>query len=254
MNILGQAAGSLTTQVTGSTAQNNALQAGTQSAALHAAATTAEAAGGTQLSIGALNMAMGAAQLAASRKHKANAGTLSDSVNNNSAGFANPIADAALGQDNSLGRSRKDDGFVTAVGSDGDKAKRAQNAMGMISAKGDAEVGKVRYTEAQVVQAEESAKTEAQRVDAKHMRSERDADLATHKKDRDNKLQNIQSQMQAMGETASGEQMRMAKEAEAGGAMSLIQGVAQAAGGAASLAAGLKLEDAANMAATGPSF
>jgi hypothetical protein len=135
-NAVGQAGGALMTQVQGAQAQTSALQAGTQSSAISAAATVQKGSAESQLALGTVSLMMGMMELERSARHKKYAKELRDGLKTESSVQAGELygakkdgADWQGDRDNRANWTRTDDAHHVVEGAlnsdDVDSARKA---------------------------------------------------------------------------------------------------------------------------------
>lgn len=253
---VGQAVGSVATQVQGQNSLMDASRAGTQSAALEAAAETQSGAANMQMVMGAASAAAGAYQIYLSMQHKDKGKEISGHLSN---GGQITEQNAGAGNRNSKGFNDTDHGYLrsqnqfvqervldnrefgemnqrislTEVTHSDEEIRNAKTALDMAKAEA-------------VTNPAAAARASQMEIEYGKMVSLHNREVAARNEDLTRKNRDMSGEVKRIGRTASGEQTKVAGEAMSGGVMSAIQGAQQLISGMFNSKAADQLKDAAN--------
>ncbi|MEK6706499.1 MAG: hypothetical protein AABZ06_12005 [Bdellovibrionota bacterium] len=226
-NMVGQAAGSITTQVQGMNAQVNTIERGTQSAALEGAAGVQKNAGKMQVGLGAMNATLGVLQIMQMQKHNKQAQQIGTDTNPNNLTidkFKN------IGVDISNGISQDNSGYLHVK--DNTKHAATQDIINEFNLQGEI---KNKVTISSTTAATAATAANIRKLQIKNREDEISKKLETERR-----------HLKQIGGNASSEQHKVAEEAKGGGIMSLVTGTQQVITGAFNIKAAEQMQKAAD--------
>lgn len=224
-NMMTQSAGSITAQTMGAQAQMSALQQGTQSAAMEAAAATQKRTGLIQMTTGGLNTLLGTGIVARGYKHTRDGTAIAGDTQTNSSVNALKMTDVNTGNTDATDRlSEGSAGYVAARTAGGISDKAIRN-FSMNENSG------IQYNEVNRALAS-NAQTKAEYDN--QVRQREHEGMANRRQ--------VASQLRQVGNAADSEQKTAASAATAGGMMSMMTGAQQMMSGTFSLIAAAQLE------------
>jgi hypothetical protein len=232
-NVLAQTVGSVATATVGNSAQQTAMAQGTQSAALRGAASTQRTTGDIQVTSGTVNLAMGLVQFQMGRDHKKNVNQIDQATGQaqlNMVGMSNGKINQAMVH-NGDGAAEGQSGYVNGGSELTNKAIRA------FSLQTGKDSGKI---STEVISAAEAATRGADGMKV------RQTELAAREKEMQIKSSQVRSNLKSIGDNASNEQIKIAKEAQAGAFTSLLTGASQMISGGFNLVAANQLDATAD--------